>query len=179
MCYEMPFTCLQAGPALGQFTKWIACTQGHYERLESLQLLLLEMSRLKRLCIHAGDWDSRLAWIGNLLLISSSSINANESAGKKQGNSLPTSVSSRIDAQAAVLHESFGKDKKFMFMQFFLRIATKEISVTEIEPVGCTKANCAKVIPYLDANYTSPEAFLCRYTMLIYYSTFFFVIYCL
>jgi hypothetical protein len=75
------------------------------------------MSRLKRLCIHAGDRHSRLAGIGNLLLISSSSINANESAGKKQGNSLPTCVSSRIDAQAAVLHESLGKDKKFMFKQ--------------------------------------------------------------
>jgi hypothetical protein len=36
----------------------------------------------------------------------SSSLHANESAGKKEGNSLPTSVSSRIDAQAAVLHES-------------------------------------------------------------------------
>jgi len=77
MCYETPFTGLQASPALGQFTKWIAFPQGHYERLESLQHLLLEMSRLKRLCIHAGDRDSRLAWIGNLLLISSSSINAN------------------------------------------------------------------------------------------------------
>jgi hypothetical protein len=62
MCYETPFTGLQAGPALGQLTKWIAaCPQGHYERLESLQHLLLEMSRLKRLCIHAGDRDSRLA----------------------------------------------------------------------------------------------------------------------
>jgi hypothetical protein len=62
MCYETPFTGLQAGPALGQLTKWIAaCPQGHYERLESLQHLLLEMSRLKRLCIHEGDRDSRLA----------------------------------------------------------------------------------------------------------------------
>jgi hypothetical protein len=57
--------------------------------------------------------------------------------------------------------------------------ATKEISVTEIEPVRCTKANHAKVIPHLDANYSSPEAFLCGYTLLIYYSTFFFIIYCL
>jgi hypothetical protein len=63
-------------PCSGAIHK-IACPQGHYERLESLQHLLLEMSRLKRLCIHAGDRDSRLAWIGNLLLISSSSINAN------------------------------------------------------------------------------------------------------
>jgi hypothetical protein len=47
----------------------------------------------------------------------SSSLHANESAGKKEGNSLPTSVSSRIDAQAAVLHESLGKDKMLMFKQ--------------------------------------------------------------
>jgi hypothetical protein len=117
MCYETRFTGLQAGPALGQFAKWIACPQGHYERLESLQHLLLEMSRLMRLCIDAGDRDSRLASIRNLLLTLSSSLNANESAGKKEGNSLPTSVSSRIDAQAAVLHESLGKDKMLMFKQ--------------------------------------------------------------
>jgi hypothetical protein len=70
-----------------------------------------------RLCIDAGDRDSRLASIRNLLLTLSSSLNANESAGKKEGNSLPTSVSSRIDAQAAVLHESLGKDKMLMFKQ--------------------------------------------------------------
>jgi hypothetical protein len=151
MCYQMTFTCLQAGPALVQFTKWIACPQGHFERLESLQDLLLEMSRLKRLRIHVGDRDSRLAWIGNLLLIWSSSINTNESAGKKQGNSLPTWYHPELMRKQLYCMNLWARTRSLCLCNPSWA-ATKEISVTEIEPVGCTKANCAKVIPYLDAN---------------------------